>query len=375
MITTCSVCDATLNLQSFARCARCATHCCSESCLLDHALVGNQNGNRCEAIARGGGAEQFNAQQKYTEAVETAVATCAGDTAGQTCYICLGGGTEEGLVRGCACRGTAGFAHVSCLLRLADTAAEASDDFSRWSECHQCEQNFHGVVRHALGWACWKTYVSRPVGDENRRAAMGVLADGITEVGGPAEGLRIYEAQEADAKCHAPDDIGGMLTIEGSIANCLVKIGHTLYVKEACERFYELYCAWLEFCLVDRETDEEFVDPRARRDTLTIEWGLARSLVAAGEFAEALQFLCKRDCIGKARLALGPDDRVVLGLLRVQARALYLDHSASPARLCQAVESLENCRRASARTFGPGHLTTVAFEEDLAAATRACNVC
>ena len=44
------------------------------------------------------------------------------DTKGQTCYICtqaLHWKTKEGLVRGCACRGTAGFAHVSCLAEQA----------------------------------------------------------------------------------------------------------------------------------------------------------------------------------------------------------------------------------------------------------------
>ena len=47
---------------------------------------------------------------------------CAEDTKGQTCYICtqaLHWKTKEGLVRMCSCRGTAGFAHVSCLAEQA----------------------------------------------------------------------------------------------------------------------------------------------------------------------------------------------------------------------------------------------------------------
>ena len=52
------------------------------------------------------------APQRYLEAVQTAVAACAAETVGQTCYICYGGGDEdEGLVRGCACRGASGFVH------------------------------------------------------------------------------------------------------------------------------------------------------------------------------------------------------------------------------------------------------------------------
>ena len=37
--------------------------------------------------------------------------------------------------------------------------AKAKDArFDRWYECSLCEQSYHGVVRCALGWACWKTY-------------------------------------------------------------------------------------------------------------------------------------------------------------------------------------------------------------------------
>ena len=37
---------------------------------------------------KAGGAEQYNANKKYAEAVAVAVEKCAEDTKGQTCYIC-----------------------------------------------------------------------------------------------------------------------------------------------------------------------------------------------------------------------------------------------------------------------------------------------
>ena len=109
------------------------------------------------------------AAQKSNEAVAVAVEECADDTKGQTCYICtqaLHWKTKEGLVRMCACRGTAGFAHVSCLAEQAKILlAEAEENnlgwevknprFERWHTCSLCEQKYHGVVRCALGWACW----------------------------------------------------------------------------------------------------------------------------------------------------------------------------------------------------------------------------
>ena len=85
--------------------------------------------------------------------------------------------TKEGLVRGCACRGTAGFAHASCLAEQARILfAEAEENnlgdkamnerWERWAKCGLCEQRYHGVMCCALGWACWKTYVGLPELDE-----------------------------------------------------------------------------------------------------------------------------------------------------------------------------------------------------------------
>ena len=76
-------------------------------------------------------------QTLLQEAVAVAVEACADDTKGQVCYICtqaLHWKTKEGLVRGCACRGTAGFAHVSCLAEQAKILcdeAEANNLFTR----------------------------------------------------------------------------------------------------------------------------------------------------------------------------------------------------------------------------------------------------
>jgi len=152
------------------------------------------HGKLCKKIKKGGGAEQYNAEKNYKEAVAVAVEKCADDTKGHTCYICTEAvhwKTKEGLVRGCACRGTAGVAHVSCLAEQAKIlVAEAENNnlgmeklFVRWYSCSLCEQSYHGVVKCALGWACWKTYVARPEEDELRRNAMQYLGNGFNEVG------------------------------------------------------------------------------------------------------------------------------------------------------------------------------------------------
>ena len=107
-----------------------------------------------EAVsADGDNAEQDRADTKYREASAAAVEKCADDTAGQTCFICMDAG-EEGLVRGCSCRGAAGFAHLSCLaLQAQVTVARTDTGWDRWHTCGLCEQPYHGVVACALGWA------------------------------------------------------------------------------------------------------------------------------------------------------------------------------------------------------------------------------
>ena len=87
---------------------------------MDHWRRGHKQ--MCKKIHRGGNAEQYNADKKYKEAVADAVEACTDDTKGRTCYICMEGvkrHTGEGLVRMCACNGTAGYAHVSCLAEQA----------------------------------------------------------------------------------------------------------------------------------------------------------------------------------------------------------------------------------------------------------------
>ena len=96
-------------------------------------------------------------------------------------------------MRGCACGDRdgvsspeLGVAHVSCLAEQAKIlvaeavknnlgAKEEDARWCRWNTCSLCEQSYHGVVKCALGWACWKTYVGRPEGDWNRCKATNCL--------------------------------------------------------------------------------------------------------------------------------------------------------------------------------------------------------
>ena len=237
ILTNCAACAAPLD-DDAARCVGCRTCYCSEACLRYHAHRGGHDDEKCAEIDRGGGAEQYHADKQHTKAVAAAVEACADDKKGQTCYICMDGldpDTNEGLVRGCACRGTAGFAHVSCLARQAKTlVAEAEENnlddkafekkWKRWHACGLCEQDYHGVVKCALGWACWKTYVGQPEVDRLRRPAISMLGSGLFAVGHHEDTLSVYEAELSTMR-RLGDSEERMLIVQGNITNVYQLLG------------------------------------------------------------------------------------------------------------------------------------------------------
>ena len=229
------------------KCGRCSTRYCGAACQEQHWKEGGHD-KLCKKIKKSGGAEQYNADQRYARAVVVAAEKCADDTKGQTCFICtqaLHWKTKEGLVRGCACRGTAGFAHVSCLaeqakILVADAEERNLDDdkFERWYTCGLCEQEHHGVVRCALGWACWKTYVGRLENHTSEVKVMNILAGGLFEGNRSAEAVVVLEAQLA-AELRTLNRPANILAIRSNLANCYTKL-------DRLEEALPIYCAVYE---------------------------------------------------------------------------------------------------------------------------------
>jgi len=189
----------------------------------------------CKKIHRGGNAEQYHADNKYKEAVADAVEACTEDTKGQTCYICtetLHWKTKEGLVRGCACRGTAGFTHVTCLAKQAKILLEEAEEnnlavgprWVRWFSCSLCEQKYHGVVFCALGWACWKTYVGPAGTDQARTLAMTQLGNDLSAAGHLENALSVREAELSTGRRFGESE-ANILGMQGNIASTYGNLG------------------------------------------------------------------------------------------------------------------------------------------------------
>ena len=128
-------------------------------------------------------------------------------------------------MRGCACRGTSGFAHVSCLAEQAKilvaegeennlSAKRQNERWLKWCACGLCEQDYYGVVRCALGWACWKTYLGRPETDQAHRMAMGTLGNGLMEADHQEDALSLRETELSLLRRIGADE-DDILTMQG----------------------------------------------------------------------------------------------------------------------------------------------------------------
>ena len=271
------------------------------------------------------------AEHRYNEALQTAVAAYAADTEGQSCFICMDGAAEEGLVRGCACRGAAGVAHVSCLARQAERT------FDRWHTCGLCEQQYHGVVRCALGWACWKTYLGRPETDRQRRLAINVLGNGLSAAGHDADALSMREAElSMMRRLGAPEF--HVLAAQGNLAINHDKLGR---LDEALLLKRDVYSGFLR---LDGEEHER---------TLLAANNYALSLVKLHRFEEAKALF--RKTILVARRVLGDSHETTLRTRCNYARALFMDTGATLDDLREAVTTLEDTEPRAQRVFGSAH--------------------
>jgi tetratricopeptide (TPR) repeat protein len=360
ILTKCAVCATELGLSLGKKCGRCSTRYCGAACQVQHWKEGGHD-KLCKPIKRAGGAEQYNANTKYAEAVAVAAEACAEDTKGQTCYICtqaLHWKTKEGLVRGCACRGTAGFAHVSCLAEQAKIlVAEAEENnlgddafdarWCRWHTCSLCEQKYHGVVRCALGWACWKTYVGRPEADQVRSMAITSLGNGLYNAGHHEDALIVQEAELAMLRRLGESELD-LLVAQGNLATTYRNLGRN---EEALQMRRDAYSGILQLL---GEEHTHSLQAASNYGTL---------LASLRRFEEAKSLL--RKTLPVARRVLGENHQLTLKMRWTYAGALCEDAGATLIDLREAVTTLEDVERIARRVLGSAHLTTTTAEAAL----------
>ena len=362
ILTTCAVCAVPLPDEASATCAKCDTRYCSAACRHSHWRGGHRG--LCPDIRRAGGAEQYNADKRYAEAVEVAVEECAEDTEGQTCYICLEDGSEEGLVRGCACRGAAGVAHVSCLAKQAKILCDEADDsdderydesWNKWNKCGMCKQHYHGMAINALGWACWKSYVGLPEADDKRCAALRALSHCIAvDDRDGASAICIHQANIDSVRRFMPDEEGLLLHAQTNLALAYKSVGRN---SEALALQREVYAQSKEL----GDEDDVFFS------TVT---DLALSLMEADLWGEAKTLL--REHLTAASDSLGADHLETLYARLYYAESLLYDDGDGETTYEQdRADYLESERiavdalRRAERIYGSGHPVTVEAQDIL----------
>ena len=362
ILTQCAVCATELGLSLGKKCGRCSTRYCGPECQVQHWKEGSHD-QLCKQIKRSGGAEQYNANQKYTEAVTRAAEACADDTKGQTCYICtqaLHWKTKEGLVRGCSCRGTAGFAHVACLAeQVKILVAEAeennflgSDKFvprwARWYTCSLCEQDYHTAVRCALGWACWKTYLGRSETDKLRRTAMNLLGGGLYSAEHHADAASVMEAELSMMRRIGGSDNSDIFVAQTNLASTYQALGR---LDQAMCLRREAYAGGLK--LFGEEDN----------NVLSAANNYAKSLLTLKRSEEAKALL--RKTMPVARRVLREEHRITLKMRWNYALALCCDPSATLDDVSEGVSTLEDAGRIARRVLGGAHPTTEGIENAL----------
>ena len=363
LLTQCAACATELGLSSGKKCGRCSTRYCGPECQVQHWKEGGHD-QLCKKIKKAGGAEQYNANNKYAEAVAVAAEKCAEDTKGQTCFICtqaLHWKTKEGLVRGCACRGTAGFAHVSCLAEQAKILyAEALENnldgkakqarWDRWDTCSLCKQPHHGLVMCALGWACWKTYLGRPETDRPRLMAMNWLGNGLLAVGHNEDALSVQQADLATLRRIGATE-PSLLDVQCNLAITYEALGR---FEAALRLKQDVYSGRL------RLNGEE------HRLTFLPANNYAASLQGLSRFEEAKTLL--RRTLPAAQRVLGMSHEITLRVRLTYARALYKGPAATLDELRESVTTFEDVGRIARRVLGSSHPVVVNIEQNLGCA-------
>jgi len=122
------------------------------------------------------------------------------------CYICLDGG--DTLLRGCACRGASGWAHVDCLAAMAARGPWMKKGgglgyASRWIVSATCHQEvLTGALKVDMARRCWRHYreddtvaapEKRNAADDDTRFASKLAGDALSLNGEGDAGAHLYE--------------------------------------------------------------------------------------------------------------------------------------------------------------------------------------
>ncbi len=203
--------------------------------------------------------------------------------------------------------------------------------------CGLCEQDCYGIVRCALGWACWKTYVGRPETDWHRTAAISEVGNGLLETGLYEDALSVKETELATL-LRIGTSAHNILDVQGNLAVTYAKLErHELALR--MKRI--VYSGYLKL------KGEEHTD------TLISANNYADSLIQLQRYKTVMSVL--RKTLPIARRVLGENHHLTLRMRFNYARALHQDPAATLDDRRESVTTLEDAERTARRVFGGAH--------------------
>jgi hypothetical protein len=247
---------------------------------------------------------------------------------------------------------------VSCLAEQAKIlVAEAEENnlgdkamnesWDRWHMCSLCEQGYHGVVKCALSWACWKTYLGRPETCVYRSCAMTTLGNGLFHAHHHEDALTVQEAELSMLRRVGASE-NDMLIARGNLASTYQLLGR---LEEALPLRRDVYSGWLK------------LNGEGHRQTVRESNNYATTLSMLRRFKETKSLL--RKTMPVARRVLGETSDITLKMRKIYAQSLCQDDSATLDELREAVTTLEETERTARRVLGGDHPLTVGVETSL----------
>ena len=223
------------------------------------------------------------------------------------------------------------------LTKCAACAAPLAHDAPR---CVRCKTRY-------CRWACWKTYVGRPEGDELRRCAMTNLGNGLKLTGQYVEAVSVHEAELSTLRRFGAP-VAKVLTVQGNLASAYQELG-----------------AWEQALRLRQEVYSGILKHLGKED-----W---RSLRHAHNYAATLSLLQRhqeakalmRKTIPVARRVLGEDNIFALLMRYLYAQSLCEDTRATLGDFREAVNILEHVEPTARRVLGGTHPHVKMIEEQL----------
>ncbi|KAJ8600445.1 hypothetical protein CTAYLR_001428 [Chrysophaeum taylorii] len=143
-------CDACRREDASLRCGRCgAVRYCDRACQKRAWALHREFCSSDEAL------KPFVAMECAIERVLVTLRDLPAPS-GVACRVC--GGEQVPLMRGCTCRGSAGWCHVECVVAEAST----NENLKGWSLCEACKQPFSGALKLELERQLWRLHRSSP---------------------------------------------------------------------------------------------------------------------------------------------------------------------------------------------------------------------